>query len=102
MTDALGEHGPVPHRDHDHEDEWEQDQYPAERDAPEQASQGESYRCHIRRGSPRRDNGGLRQRRRRLTDRLRTTVDLREAADTALGSVRAAAPGLCDVDLKTA
>ncbi|ELS58251.1 hypothetical protein STVIR_0802 [Streptomyces viridochromogenes Tue57] len=50
------------HRDRDDEGEREQAQYPAGRDTPEQASRGESYRCHIRRGSPRCANGGFRQR----------------------------------------
>jgi hypothetical protein len=86
MADALGEHGPVLHRDHDDEDEGEQAQQLAERETSEQASRGESYGCHIRRGSPRCDNAGLRERRRSLTDRLRTAAGLREAADIDLNA----------------
>jgi len=84
MADALGEHGPVPHRDQDDQGERKQDQYLADRDAPEQASRVESYCGHIGRGFPCRDNGGLRKRRRRLTDRLRTDIDLREVGDIDL------------------
>jgi hypothetical protein len=76
MADALGEHGPVPDRDHGDEGEGEQAQDPAQRNAPEQASRGESYGSHIRRGSRRRDNGGLRRRGRRLTAGLRTDAAL--------------------------
>jgi hypothetical protein len=70
MTEALGEHGTVPHR-HDG-DQQERDQTQdltdtADGEALERASLGEFYRCHTGRGFPRGANGGLRKRGRWLT-----------------------------------
>ncbi|GGL65914.1 hypothetical protein GCM10010129_06820 [Streptomyces fumigatiscleroticus] len=74
MAEALGEHGPVPHRDHGDEQKRKQTQDPADRDATGESSRaefGELYRSHVREGSPHRTNGGLRKRGRRLTARGR-------------------------------
>ncbi len=68
MREALGQHGPVPHRDHGDEQERKQAQdlpQAADRDATGESSRaefGELDRCHIRRGFPPRANGGLRKR----------------------------------------
>jgi hypothetical protein len=81
MTEALREHGPVPHRDHDHEGEREQAEDLPDREASGEASGqtpktsgetsweilGELFDRHIGRGFPRRTNVRLRARRRRLT-----------------------------------
>ncbi|GAA4023538.1 hypothetical protein GCM10022232_80910 [Streptomyces plumbiresistens] len=66
MTEALGEHGPVLHRDDGDEQERKQAQDladPADREATGEFGElGELYRCHIRRGFPPRTNCGLRKR----------------------------------------
>ncbi|GGW96941.1 hypothetical protein GCM10010383_28410 [Streptomyces lomondensis] len=68
MREALGQHRPVPHRDHGDEQERQQAQdlpQAADRDASGESSRaefGEWYRCHIRRGFPSCANGGLRKR----------------------------------------
>jgi hypothetical protein len=90
MTEALGEHGTVPHR-HDG-DQQERDQTQdladtADGEALEGASLGEFYRCHTGRGFPRRANGGLRKRGQGLTyghrvlptERKGSVIDLKNA-----------------------
>jgi hypothetical protein len=73
MGEALGEHGPVLHRDHGDEQEREEAEDLADRDATGESGEssrravGELYRCHVLKGSPHRANSGLRMRRRRLT-----------------------------------
>ncbi|GGV58734.1 hypothetical protein GCM10010228_04890 [Streptomyces massasporeus] len=68
MRETGGQHRPVLHRDHGHEQEREQTQdlpQAADRDATGESSRaefGELYRCHVRRGCPGRANCGLRER----------------------------------------
>ncbi|GAA2665693.1 hypothetical protein GCM10010307_88700 [Streptomyces vastus] len=61
------------HRDHGHEGERKQAQDLADRDASVEGA-GKSYVRHTGKGFPRRANGGLRARGRRLTRRARPRI----------------------------
>jgi hypothetical protein len=77
VAEAVGEHGPVLDRDHEHEGEREEAQDLPDREASGEARgevRGEAFDRHIGRGFPRRTNVGLRARGQRLTRRARHRV----------------------------